>query len=296
MHHTDPERSFQTIAVFGSHTSGVTPTEQLGQTLALLSGASAYRIFPSLEECVSALSHAGEKDAPFLYAHSLGLERLDVGDTPVLAAAASDQRVPLVIDTTYTTPFMSRPLGCGADFVIQGLCPVISGHGEGSVVLLARDGEALPVVEGAGLSTLDDHASAVLTDIATLSLRLQRMNDLAHAVAAYLAASPHVEEVRYPGLDSSDRHQLARRMFAHGSGPLVSFDVIRGKEVEPFFSPDWNVVNPTNTLGQAIFMRTNVIQESTTDLVKFTLLLGLESIDDIVDDIEHAIRAVRSDA
>ena len=297
MRHVDPERSFQTIAVSGFTAPGMTYVEKFGHTLALLSGASAYRDYANVIECLTGLSQLHEKYGSPLRARSLDPLSLEVADIPALADEAAERGVPLVVDTTYTTPFMSRPLEQGADFVIQDTRPVISAYRTGAYILLARDAEALSCVDeevtvGAG----NDTALEALVALYTLSLRLRRMNDAAHAVAAYLAASPHVEAVSYPGLRSSDQYELARRMFVHGSGPLVSFDVVRGEDVEPSFSPRWNVIRPVGTLTEAYGVHTVVTQENTADLVRFTLLLGLESIDDIVDDIEHVIRAVRSGA
>ena len=154
------------------------------------------------------------------------LRLTDLDCTARIARAAG---VRLVVDNTFASPYLQRPLQLGADLVVHSTTKYLNGHADsiGGIVIAVRDEDIewlrfIQNAEGAILSPLD--AWLVLRGTKTLALRMAQHNVNGLAIAEFLESHPKVRRVFYPGLPSHPQHELARKQM-NGFGGMVSFDV-----------------------------------------------------------------------
>lgn len=135
----------------------------------------------------------------------------------------------LVVDNTFLSPYLQRPIEFGADAVVHSMTKYLNGHSDctgGAVVLThAEDAEKIYFVQrsaGAGLAPMDCFLTS--RGVKTLAVRMQRHNANGMVVADFLASQPKVKRVIYPGLPSHPQHELAKHQ-QHGFGAMISFDL-----------------------------------------------------------------------
>ena len=154
---------------------------------------------------------------------------LRLTDLAAASEAAHRRGVAVVVDNTFASPYVQRPLEFGADLVVHSTTKFLNGHSDsvGGVVVATRDDhiEWLRFVqnaEGAILGPMD--AWLVLRGTKTLPIRMERHNANAEVLAAFLAAHPKVKRVHFPGLPTHPQHELAKRQM-RGFGGLISFEL-----------------------------------------------------------------------
>jgi cystathionine beta-lyase/cystathionine gamma-synthase len=154
---------------------------------------------------------------------------LSVTDLAAASDIAHRHGVRVVVDNTFASPYVQRPLELGADLVLHSTTKFLNGHSDsvGGIVIARHDDdiEWLRFVQnaaGAILGPMD--AWLVLRGTKTLPLRMERTNANAMRIAEYLAAHPRVSQTIYPGLPDHPHHALAARQMT-GFGGLISFDV-----------------------------------------------------------------------
>lgn len=201
-----------------------------------------------------------------LYIESLGNPCMNIIDMEAVASIAHERGVPVVVDSTFATPYLMSPFEFGADVVCHSSTKYISGHGTtiGGIAVEKggfdwRNGR-FPQFESfldeneqfvaadellrtaftrrlrmRYLTELGGHMSPMtafltLQGVETLSLRMQRHAENAFRIAEYLESHPRVKEVSYPSLPSSPYHALARKYFPKGSGAILAIRVEGGLE------------------------------------------------------------------
>jgi cystathionine gamma-synthase/methionine-gamma-lyase len=179
------------------------------------------------------------------------LKLCDVGQAAELAHAHGAR---LIVDATFATPYLLRPLDLGADIVLHSVSKYLGGHDDvlGGVVLArAEDAAALrqlAILTGGLLGP--QAAYLALRGLRTLPLRMREHCRNAAIVAAWLAEQPGVARVIYPGLASHPQHELARRMLANGYGGMVAFELAGAGEAEvERFLDSLRLCMPVTTLG-----------------------------------------------
>ena len=152
---------------------------------------------------------------------------LRLTDIAAVAGIAHQAGVPLVVDSTFATPVFQRPLSLGADFVLHSMTKYLGGHGDalGGIVVGAREEihrirEGMLIHLGGAMSPFN--AWLINRGLATLSLRMQKHQNSALAVARFLEQHPKVRRVLYPGLESHPQHDLARRQMSGFGGMVVA--------------------------------------------------------------------------
>jgi O-acetylhomoserine (thiol)-lyase len=197
-----------------------------------------------------------------LFGETLGNPGLDVLDIPTVAAIAHDAGLPLLVDSTFTTPWLMKPVEMGADLIFHSATKFLSGHGTvvgGALVDGGRfdwlasgrfpeltepydgfhgmvfaeestDGAFLLRARREGLrdfgACMSPHTAwLILQGIETLPLRMARHVDNTRKVVEFLVAQPLVAGVGYPELESHSDHALARRLLPRGCGSVFSFDL-----------------------------------------------------------------------
>lgn len=214
----------------------------------------------------------------------------------------------VVVDNTYCTPYLQRPLALGADLVVHSATKYLSGHGDitaglviGSAALVGRIRlEGLKDMTGAVMSPHD--ASLLMRGIKTLALRMDRHCSNALAVARRLEQAPGVEQVRYPGLESFAQHALAQRQMRLPGG-MIAFELRGGVAAGRRFMNALQLFSRAVSLGDAeslaqhpasmthsAYSPQERLQHGISEgLVR--LSVGLEEVDDLLADVEQALQA-----
>ena len=241
-----------------------------------------------------------------VFVESLSNPLLRLVDLDALAPELGKRGIDLIVDSSMASPAVLRPIEHGASVVMHSLTKFISGHGDvtGGVVLgkaeaMARVRAAM-LRAGTNLGPFDDWLAA--RGARTLSVRVERQSANALVLARFLEGHAAVSRVYYPGLASHPQHALARRVMPGPAGPMLSFDLASGAlGVERFmararlmeFAPSFGDVATTWTYPARTSHR-RVSDETKKDMGigpgLIRLSAGLEKADDLVADLEEALR------
>jgi cystathionine gamma-synthase len=175
---------------------------------------------------------AASDGADVLWIESPTNPLLDIADLPRLCAVAREREMFCVVDNTFATPLLQRPLDLGADVVVHSATKAMGGHADlllGAAVAAdeTRFAALREARELAGATPGALEAYLCLRGLRTLPLRLERAQHNAGVLAERLADHPDVHEVRYPGLESHPQHQRGREVLA-GPGFMLTFRVHGG--------------------------------------------------------------------
>jgi cystathionine beta-lyase/cystathionine gamma-synthase len=244
-----------------------------------------------------------------LLVETLSNPLLKVADLPALAGMAHEAGAELLVDATFTTPYLLQPLAHGADMVIHSATKYIGGHDDVLGGLLIADeahvtkARDLQKLVGGNLGPFE--AWLALRGIKTLPLRMRQQCENAATVAQWLAGRPGVGRVNYPGLPSHAQHELTQRLFRPGMfGAMISFELAGGGKAEVLrFMEALRLCLPATTLGDVYSLvlypamsshRAVPAEERARigigdGLVR--LSVGIEDAVDIVADLDQALRA-----
>ena len=291
-----------------------------------------------LPECIEPLMDDSTKA---VFCESVGNPALNVVDLQAVSALAHDHGVPLVVDNTIATPMYLKPISHGADVVVESLTKFIGGHGTtlgGAIIDAGRFPwreypERFPMFNrpepafhgvvyaeqfpeapyavrcrtvslrnsGSTLSPLG--AFLILQGLETLSVRLERHESNTRAVAAYLAADPRVEWLRYLGDPEFSYYGLAQRYLNGHCPSIVTFGVAGGYEAGIRFFDSVNLFKRLVNMGDAKSLVAHPASTTHRQLSPEALALvgvapetirlsiGLEHVDDLIDDIDQALSA-----
>ena len=285
------------------------------------------------------------KNTKALYTETVGNPKLDIVDIEKLAEIAHRNNIPLVIDNTTPSPALVRPIEYGADIVINSATKFIGGHGTTIGGIIVDSGnfdwkasgrfpeftEPDPSYHGvsyteafgnlafiikARVQGLRDTGAALspfssfllLQGAETLHLRVERHSKNALEVAKFLESHDLVEWVNYPGLESSEYYELAKKYLPDGQGAIVTFGIKGGYEAGrkfidavELFSLLANigdakslVIHPASTTHQQLTVEEQVSTGTTSELIR--LSVGIEDIRDILADIDNALNLAVSDS
>jgi cystathionine beta-lyase/cystathionine gamma-synthase len=220
---------------------------------------------------------------------------------------AHERGVFVVVDNTFASPYVQRPLGFGADLVVHSTTKFLNGHSDsvGGIVVAVRDDhiEWLRFVqnaEGAILGPMD--AWLVLRGTKTLPLRMERHNASAQILAEFLASHPKVKKVYYPGLPDHPQHALAKRQM-RGFGGLISFELgsldhartllnnVRLMALAESLGGVETLISHPATMTHASVPPERRQQIGVTDdMVRVSV--GIEDVDDLKDDLTQALDCI----
>ncbi|AZC19171.1 MULTISPECIES: methionine gamma-lyase [Pseudomonas] len=260
------------------------------------------------------LQAAISPDTRVIYFESPANPNMQLVDIAAVAAIAHQYRdLTLVVDNTYCTPYLQRPLELGADLVLHSATKYLSGHGDitAGVVVTRQELaqkirlQGLKDLTGAVLSPQD--AFLLMRGLKTLALRMDRHCANALAVARYLEAHPLVQWVAYPGLPSFAQYALARQQMKLPGG-MIAFELKGGLATGTRFMNALQLFSRAVSLGDAesLAQHPASMTHSTYSpeeraehgiaegLVR--LSVGLEDIDDLLADLDQALQACAATA
>jgi O-acetylhomoserine (thiol)-lyase len=226
-----------------------------------------------------------------LYTETIGNPSLDVSDIEAISKIAHANGLPLIVDSTFTTPHLLRPIEHGADIVIHSLTKWLGGHGNGIGGIVVDSGKfnwaagkhpllsepddsyhgiryahdlppslaplayilrmRLVPLRNLGACLSPDNAWQFLQGIETLALRIERHSENALAVAKFLEKQSEVEWVRFPGLESHPSHKIAKKLFKNGFGATVVFEVKGGEQAGKKFIEKLQLFSHLANVGDA---------------------------------------------
>ncbi|MEM6460570.1 MAG: O-succinylhomoserine sulfhydrylase [Pseudomonadota bacterium] len=230
---------------------------------------------------------------------------LEIIDIAAVAAIARGAGARLVVDNVFATPMLQRPLELGADIVVYSATKHIDGQGRclGGIVLASRDwiDECLhDYFRHTGPSLSPFNAWTLLKGLETLPVRVKQQTENAGAIADYLAEKRSVGRVIYPGRADHPQAALVKRQMSGGS-TLIAFEVKGGKEAAFAFENALQVIRISNNLGDAKSLIThpattthkNLPADARAELgitdAMVRLSVGLEDVDDLIEDIDRAL-------
>lgn len=244
-----------------------------------------------------ALRHALRPNTKLVWVETPSNPLLKVFDIAALAETAHGAGADLVVDNTFATPALQRPIGLGADVVVHSTTKYCGGHSDvqgGCVVTRSRElfDKLAQVREILGAVGSPFNSWLVLRGLRSLPCRMERHSSNAAAVAAALAASPRVDSVYYPGLASHPGHEIAERQMT-GFGGMVSFLVAGGRQNALRVASSVKLfVNATSLGGVESLLEHRASSEgkdSTSPENLLRLSVGLEHPDDLIEDLVQAL-------
>ena len=291
----------------------------------------------NLEEVEGAI----QDNTKAIYLETLGNPNSDIPDIDAIAEIAHKHGLPVVVDNTFGTPYLIRPIEHGADIVVHSATKFIGGHGtslggvivDGGTFDWAASGRypgisepnpsyhGVKFTEAAGPAAFATYIRAILlrdtgTTISpfnaflllqgteTLSLRIERHNENTKKVVEYLSNHPLVEKVNHPSLPDHPDHALYERYFPNGGASIFTFDIKGGQEEAHKFIDNLQLFS---LLANVADVKSLVIHPATTTHSQCTaeelaeqninpntirLSIGTENIDDIIEDLDEAFKAV----
>ncbi len=256
--------TFQALAAAGEHIVAAKTIyggtyNLLAHTLPLTSGITATFVDPEEE---GAFETAIRENTKAVFVETLGNPNSNVADLEKLAQTAHRHGIPLVVDSTFATPYLVRPIEYGADIVVHSATKFIGGHGTALGGVIVDSGrfdwkasgkypwisepnpsyhgvsfaEAAPgsafvtyvravLLRDTGATLSPFHSFLLLQGLETLSLRVERHVENALKIAAWLAAHPQVEAVHHPSLESEPTHALYEKYLPRGGGSIFTFEI-----------------------------------------------------------------------
>ncbi len=175
-----------------------------------------------------------DKPAKVLFVETMSNPLLCLADLPALARLAHERGCLFIVDNTFATPVLTRPLEHGADFVAESLTKMIGGHSDVTLGVICGSSDDLPqvsqVVSIWGLASNPFDCWLAARGLATLPLRMRTASANAAALADWLAEQKGVTRVIYPGRADHPDHEVACRLLAGGFGNMVTFELIGGRD------------------------------------------------------------------
>lgn len=312
----------------------------LAHTLPLTNGVTTTFVDPEEEGSFEA---AIQENTKAIFVETLGNPNSNLVDLEKLAETAHKHQIPLVVDSTFATPYLIRPIEYGADLVIHSATKFIGGHGTAIGGVIVDSGnfdwkasgrypwisEPNPSYHGVSFSdaagaaafvtyiravllrdtgaTLSPfHAFLFLQGLETLSLRVERHVENALKIVDYLSKHPQVENVHHPSVsDDPLQKELYQKYFSRGGGSIFTFEIKGDAETAKKFIDHLQlfsllanvadvkslVIHPASTTHSQLSEEELLDQGIRPNTIR--LSIGTEHVDDIIEDLEEAFKAVR---
>jgi methionine-gamma-lyase len=244
-----------------------------------------------------------------LYAETIANPTIVIADHAALADLAHRYGASYLVDNTFASPYLCRPVELGADLVIESATKYLAGHSDVMAGVISGPAELVHRVRDFEVDTgasLDPHAAFLaLRGLSTLALRMERHSATAAALAAWLERQDGVSRVWHPSLASHPQQEVARRQLAFGGG-MLAFELAGGRAAGAAFIDRLEIPARTASLGSVFSIVTHPPSTTHRQLGDDALSLagitagllrcsvGLEDLDDLVVDFDRALGAVRA--
>ena len=247
-------------------------------------------------------------ETAMIYTETPANPTIGITDLKALAQVAHDIGVPLVVDNTFCSPYLQRPIEFGADVVVHSMTKFINGHADVVAGMIVAKNEKYynmmrPVMVNMGCNMDPHQAYLVHRGLKTLGIRIEKAQESAIQIAEYLENHPKVDWVKYPGLKSHPQYELAQRQM-DGPGTMISFELKGGLDAGKRLMDNVKLTLLAVSLGgvesliqhPASMTHSKLSHEKkleagiTDGLVRFAV--GIENVEDIMADIDQALAKV----
>jgi methionine-gamma-lyase len=265
-------------------------------------------VAPVTSNAIDRVASLMDSNTRFMFVETPANPTLSIINIELWAYLADQHRIPLVVDNTFASPYLQKPLDLGAQLVIHSATKYLGGHGDiigGMVVgkknMIQRIRTEYMDHFGPAISPFN--AWLILRGLKTLAIRMDRHSSTALKIAIWLANHPKISQIYYPGLESHPDHQVAQKQMKQFSG-ILGFDLKGGREAAKTLLNSVKLCTLAVSLGDCdtLIQHPASMTHSTyseTDLKAagidqglVRLSLGLEHPDDIMDDLENALDAI----
>jgi cystathionine beta-lyase/cystathionine gamma-synthase len=257
--------------------------------------------------CVDAVRKAIRPNTKILFLETPTNPMMTITDLAACSEVAHKTGVLVVVDNTFCSPYLQRPLDFGADIVVHSTTKFLNGHSDsvGGVVISSSDEIAekigfLQNAVGAILSPFDSWL--VLRGVKTLAVRMKQHEENGRAMAAYIAGHPKVKKVYYPGLPDHPQHELAKKQM-NGFGAMISFDLGSYENAKAFLDGvqlcslgeslggvETLISHPVSMTHGSVPVETRERLGITAGLVRISV--GIEDVEDLIADLEQAFDGI----
>lgn len=240
-----------------------------------------------------------------LYIETPANPTMEITDIAACAAIAKKHGLILVVDNTFCSPYLQKPLDLGADVVLHSITKFINGHADivGGVIV-AKDEKIYKQIRHSmvymGCNMDPTQAYMVLRGVKTLAIRIERAQENAMKIAEFLAAHPKISWIKYPGLKTHPQYELAKRQMK-GFGSMMSFGLKGGFEAGEKLMNNVHLAllavslggvetliqHPASMTHAAISKENKLAAGITDDLVRFSV--GIEDVEDIIEDLKNGL-------
>ncbi len=253
-----------------------------------------------------------EEEPDVVLVETISNPLVKVIDLDAISAATREVGALSIVDSTFSTPYLIQPLAHGFDVVVHSATKYISGHGDSTagVAISSKNSflqqmRSYAALLGATLGPFESYL--VMRGLKTLALRMERHCANALHVARFLSEHPAVERVHYPGLECHPQHQLASRALKKGMyGGLLAFELkVQSKKAAYNFMDELRLCLPVTTLGDVHSQVSYPVISSHRGLTLeerqkygitegcIRLSVGIEDVDDIIEDLNQALNALQ---
>lgn len=243
---------------------------------------------------LNAVRAAIQPNTRMLYTEFLANPSIKVADIPALAEIARDHGIILIVDNTFTSPYLLRPIELGAHLSLHSATKYISGHGDALAGVISGDRALIePIlrqIEVLGSCISPFNSWLLLRGIKTLELRMERHCDNAMELARFLERQPEVKRVNFAGLESHPGHAVAKRLLHGRYGGMLSFEIEGESEAGDRFANELKLCAHAVSLGDV----STLVWPFGERLVRVSV--GCENPADIIGDFEQAFEAVKATA
>ncbi|MEA4895061.1 MAG: methionine gamma-lyase [Oscillospiraceae bacterium] len=215
--------------------------------------------------------------------------------------------IKVICDNTFSSPYLQTPLDEGVDIVVHSATKYLNGHGDVIAGFVVSDAETISAARLIGLKDMTgsvmaaNEAYLILRGLKTLEIRMQRHCESAMAIAEYLTGHPKIKKVYYPGLPDHMGHEIAKRQMRNGFGGMVSFELKGDRADGEKLLNSLELCTLAVSLGDAVTLIEHpasmthstysteelALSEISEGLVR--LSVGLENVEDIIDDLEQGL-------
>ena len=254
---------------------------------------------------LGAVAAALETSPKLIFVESISNPLLKVTDVEAVAQMADDRGVTLIVDNTFATPVLMRPMTLGADAVVHSMTKALCGHSDVTGGLVAAGPEIVDLVGASAQvwgATPDPFAAwLAVRGMRTLPLRVREASANAAKLARYLSEHPKIDTVHYPGLQDHPHHGIAARLFNGLYGSMVSFELAGGLSAASGFVRHLKLVRFAASLGEVVTTILHPVKMSHRRLTPaqredlgirdglVRMSCGIESADDLIADLDQAL-------
>jgi len=257
---------------------------------------------------IEKVSYAFRPNTKLLFTETPANPTMGISDLAALAELAHSHGVPLVVDNTFCSPYLQKPLDLGADVVLHSMTKFINGHADVVAGMIVAKKETdykklRSVMTNLGCNMDPHQAYLTRRGLKTLAIRIDRAQESAGVIAEFLENHPKVSWVKYPGLKSHPQYDLGRKQMS-GPGAMISFELKGGLVAGKILMDNVQLMLLAVSLGgiETLIQHPASMTHSKVGIIDrhhagitdglVRLSVGIEKVTDIIHDLEQALAKI----